>query len=69
MQQDEPQEPVRRGDLGVAVLRFQLLVLDGQPLDELCGGVPWTEIDTPKDLQRAEQTVWPRLHDTPEDAA
>jgi choline kinase len=35
---------------------------EGWPIRvELCGGVPWTEIDTPADLERAEQTVWPRL--------
>jgi 2-aminoethylphosphonate-pyruvate transaminase len=28
---------------------------------ELCGGVPWTEVDTPGDLRRAEESVWPRL--------
>jgi choline kinase len=28
---------------------------------ELCPGVPWTEIDTPSDLRRAEERVWPRL--------
>jgi choline kinase len=28
---------------------------------ELCGGVPWTEVDTPNDLRRAETSVWPRL--------
>jgi 2-aminoethylphosphonate-pyruvate transaminase len=38
------------------------LAQEGWPIRvELCGGVPWTEVDTPNDLKRAEQTVWPRL--------
>ena len=42
---------------------------DGWPIRvELCPGVPWTEIDTPDDLRRAERVVWPRLRDTPENA-
>ncbi len=34
-----------------------------------CPGLPWTEIDTPLDLRRAHDIVWPRLAPPAEDAA
>jgi choline kinase len=35
---------------------------EGWPIRvQLCGGVPWTEVDTPNDLKRAQSSVWPRL--------
>lgn len=35
---------------------------DGWPIRvELLRGVPWIEIDTPRDLERARALVWPRL--------
>jgi choline kinase len=50
-----------RGQRHYEELLFEI-AQDGWPIRvELCSGVPWTEIDTPNDLRRAEQTVWPRL--------
>jgi choline kinase len=28
---------------------------------ELVGDLPWTEVDFPDDILKAEQTVWPRI--------
>ena len=38
------------------------LAKEGWPIRvEHCPGLPWTEVDTPNDLARAEGQVWPRL--------
>jgi L-glutamine-phosphate cytidylyltransferase len=38
------------------------LAQEGSPLRVVhCPGAPWTEIDTPADLRRAEEQVWPKL--------
>jgi choline kinase len=40
------------------------LAREGSPLRVIhCPEVPWTEIDTPADLRRGEEVVWPRLRD------
>lgn len=50
-----------RGNRHYEDLLFEI-AMDGWPIRvALCGDVPWTEVDTAKDLRRAENIVWPRL--------
>jgi 2-aminoethylphosphonate-pyruvate transaminase len=60
----EQQLGAGRGNRHYEEILFEI-AQDGWPLRvELCAGAPWTEIDTPSDLRRAEDKVWPRLAGT-----